>query len=163
MHMADNVTPHLDDLIRELSSEITQIHRWMAEEAGLNTTDLMALYFIRNGEGQVTPKQLSENLGLTSGATTILLNRLEERGLICRAPHPTDRRAVLLSLGEAARAEGIMNLRQHLRAANAEVFDSLSEAEAAIVRAFLTRTLESTRKALHSLRTGATNKEKATR
>ena len=77
--MADSVTPHLDDLIRELSGEITQIHRWMAEEAGLNTTDLMALFFIRNGEGQVTPKQLAENLGLTSGATAILLSELEHR------------------------------------------------------------------------------------
>lgn len=158
--MADSVTPHLDDLIRELSGEITQIHRWMAEEAGLNTTDLMALFFIRNGEGQVTPKQLSENLGLTSGATAILLNRLEERGLVCRTPHPSDRRAVLLSLGEAAKSEGIMNLRQHLRAANAEVFDSLSDEEAAIVRSFLARTLDSTRKALHTLRTSAASRKR---
>jgi DNA-binding MarR family transcriptional regulator len=158
--MADKVTPHLDDLIRELSSEITQIHRWMAEEAGLNTTDLMALYFIRNNEGQVTPKLLSENLGLTSGATTILLNRLEERDFITRAPHPTDRRAVLLSLGEAAKSNGIMNLRKHLRAANAEVIDSLSQEEAVIVRSFLARTLESTRKALHTLRSRGTDKEK---
>jgi DNA-binding MarR family transcriptional regulator len=158
--MADNVMPHLDDLIRELSSEITQIHRWMAEEAGLNTTDLMALYFIRNGEGHVTPKQLSENLGLTSGATTILLNRLEGRDLIARAPHPTDRRAVLLSLGEAAKSNAIMNLRQHLRAANAEVIDSLSPDDAVIVRNFLARTLESTRQTLHTLRSRAANKEK---
>lgn len=154
--MADTVTPALDDLIRELSAEITQMHRWMAEEAGLNTTDLMALYFIRNGEGEVAPKQLAENLGLTSGATAILLNRLEERGLVCRTPHPTDRRAVLLSLGEAARAEGILNLRRHLRAANAEVFDTLSEADAAVVRNFLARTLESTRRALQELRAGTT-------
>jgi DNA-binding MarR family transcriptional regulator len=161
MHMADNVTPHLDDLIRELSAEITQVHRWMAEEAGLNTTDLMALYFIRNGEGQVTPKQLSENLGLSSGATTILLNRLEERQLITRTPHPTDRRAVLLSLGETAKSEVILNLRKHLREANAEVFDSLSDEESVIVRNFLARTLESTRHTLHALRLKA-QKEKAT-
>jgi DNA-binding MarR family transcriptional regulator len=133
----------------------------MAEQAGLNATDLMALYFIRNGVGQVTPKQLAENLGLTSGATTILLNRLEERGLICRTPHPGDRRAVLLSLGETAKSEVILNLRKHLREANAEVFDSLSDEESVIVRNFLARTLESTRHTLQALRLKA-QKEKAT-
>ncbi len=160
--MDDDVTPHLDDLIRELSSEVTQIHRWMAEEAGLNATDLMALYFVRNGEGQVTPKQLSENLGLSSGATTILLNRLEERQLIARNPHPTDRRGVLLSLGETAKSNAILNLRKHLRAANAGVIDSLSEEEAVIVRSFLARTIESTRQALHTLRSRSANKPKTT-
>lgn len=151
----DDILQPLDDLIRELATEITLIHRWMAEAAGLNTTDLMALYFIRNGEGAVSPKQLSENLGLTSGATAILLNRLEQRGLIARTPHPKDRRAVLLSLGAQAALEPFLNIRKRVREANANVFESLSPEEARIVRDFLAQTLENSRKTLHNLRTGA--------
>lgn len=148
----------IDDLIRELSSEIMQVHRWMAEKAGLNTTDLMALYFIRNVEGQATPKQLAENLGVTSGATAILLNRLEQRGLIQRSPHPSDRRAVLLSLGPAATAEGIMRVRQYLRDANTDIFDALNPDERAIVTKFLGDMLANTRNALHDLRTKSPSK-----
>ncbi len=150
--MSEPVQLPIDDLIRELSSEIMQVHRWLAEQAGLNTTDLMALYYIRNGEGQATPKQLAENLGLTSGATAILLNRLEQRGLIQRSPHLSDRRAVLLSLGPAAMAEGIMQVRQYLREANAPIFDALSPDERMIVIKFLGDMLENTKKALNELR-----------
>ncbi|MBJ7579053.1 MarR family transcriptional regulator [Devosia sp. MC532] len=156
--MTEPVQLPIDDLIRELSSEIMQIHRWMAEQAGLNTTDLLALYYIRNAEGQAAPKQLAENLGLTSGATAILLNRLEQRGLIQRSPHPSDRRAVLLSLGPAATAEGILHVRQYLREANADVFDTLGEQERGIVVKFLGDMLENTRKALHDLRTSSASK-----
>ena len=156
--MSEPVPLPIDDLIRELSSEIMQVHRWMAEKAGLNTTDLMALYFVRNVAGQATPKLLAENLGLTSGATAILLNRLEQRGLIQRAPHPSDRRAVLLSLGPAASAEGIVQVRQYLREANAEIFDTLAPGERMIVTKFLGDMLENTRRALHDLRTKSASK-----
>jgi DNA-binding MarR family transcriptional regulator len=152
-HMSEPVQLPIDDLIRELSSEIMQVHRWMAEKAGLNTTDLMALYFVRNAEGHGTPKQLAENLGLTSGATAILLNRLEQRGLIQRSPHPSDRRAVLLSFGPAATAEGILQVRQYLREANGDIFDALAPEERVIITKFLGDMLENTRKALHELRT----------
>lgn len=157
----NDVSPSLDDLIRELATEITLIHRWMAEAAGLNTTDLMALYFIRNDEGAVTPKMLAENLGLTSGATAILLNRLESKGLIARAPHPRDRRGVLLSLGRSANVEGFLDIRKQVREANASVFESLSPEEARVVRDFLARTLESSRQALQRLRMNAQSNQNA--
>ncbi|WEJ59096.1 MarR family transcriptional regulator [Devosia sp. FJ2-5-3] len=144
----------MSDLIRELSSEITQMHRWLAESAGINSTDLMALYFVRNHDGEITPKSLSEYLGLTSGATTIMLNRLADRGYIERKAHPTDRRGVLLTLGPAANSETFLNLRQHLKAVNAEVISALSEEEATIVRSFLIKYTESTRNELRRLRLG---------
>lgn len=144
----------MSDLIRELSSEITQMHRWLAESAGINSTDLMALYFVRNHDGEITPKSLSEYLGLTSGATTIMLNRLADRGYIERKAHPTDRRGVLLTLGPAANSETFLNLRQHLKAVNAEVITALSEEEAKIVRSFLIKYTESTRNELRRLRLG---------
>lgn len=157
----NDILPPLDDLTRELAAEITQIHRWMAEAAGLNATDLMALYFIRNGEGAVTPKMLAENLGLTSGATAILLNRLEQRSLVARKPHPRDRRAVLLSLGDGAAIEELAGMRKHVRDANRAVYDSLTPHEAEIVRSFLTRTLTSSRQTLLGLRTSALDKSKS--
>lgn len=156
-----NTVPTLEDLIRDLATEITQIHRWMAEAAGLNTTDLLALYLIRNDEGAVTPKIMAEKLGLSSGATAILLNRLEQRGLIVRKPHPTDRRGVLISLGDSDELEEFSAIRQRVRDANREVYESLSPEDAKTVRTFLMRTLKSSRETLLGLRTNSLNTDKS--
>lgn len=152
----DPQAPPLADLMRELSNEMLQIHRWAAEQAGLNSTDLMAIYYVRNGEGQATPKSLADHLGLTSGATTILLNRLASRGYLVRKPHPTDRRGILLSLGPATENETFLNLRKRLVDVNAVVFNSLSPNEAEVVRRFIGMLMVNTRDALQAIRSGTT-------
>ena len=142
----------LDDLLRELSAELGQVYRWAAEQAGVNQTDLMSLYFIRSAEGAATPKALAEHLGLTSGATAILLNRLEARGLVQRTPHPSDRRAVLLSLGAGASEKGLLDLRGTIRRLNASVIDELTAEEAEVVKRFIHRLLGNTRDSLRRIR-----------
>jgi DNA-binding MarR family transcriptional regulator len=47
--------------------------------------------------GQLTPRQLGELLGLTSGGTTALVHRLEQAGHITRRPHPRDKRSIILT------------------------------------------------------------------
>lgn len=42
--------------------------------------------------------ELAAKLNVTKGAITQLANKLEKKGAIQRSPHPTDKRAVLLSL-----------------------------------------------------------------
>jgi DNA-binding MarR family transcriptional regulator len=46
----------------------------------------------------LTPTALYEATMVTSGAMTARLDRLEKAGLIARAPHPADRRVVLVRL-----------------------------------------------------------------
>lgn len=150
--MTQDTPTELHELVRELSSEVGQFYRWVAEQAGLNQTDLFALLFVRSAEGSATPKLLSENLGLTSGATAILLNRLEARELIQRMPHPTDRRGVLLALGPAAARNEFFSLRQRLITLNADIIGELSPEEATIVRRFLGRMLSNTRDSLRQSR-----------
>ena len=147
--------PDIDDLIRELSSEITQVYRWVAEQAGLNQTDLMGLYFISRSKGAATPKSLAENLGLTSGATAILLNRLEARDFVVRTPHPTDRRGVLLSLGDAARNQEFIKLRETLYGINSSVIAKLSPEDAVVVRSFIAEVVTNTRDSLRQYRNAA--------
>jgi MarR family transcriptional regulator, organic hydroperoxide resistance regulator len=47
-------------------------------------------------KGIATPSELARHTGLTSGATTAMLDRLEEAGLIDRRPNPDDRRGTLV-------------------------------------------------------------------
>lgn len=152
--MGQDTQAEMDDLIRELSAEIGQVYRWMADQAGINQTDLMSLYFIRNAEEPATPKRLAEHLGLTSGATAILLNRLEARGYIQRSPHPTDRRGVLLALGPAVQSQDLLHLRQRFHAMNSDVIAAFLPEELAIVQRFMRSLLLNTQDSLRRFRTG---------
>ncbi|THV30950.1 MarR family transcriptional regulator [Glycomyces paridis] len=54
--------------------------------------------------GRMTSGELAAKTGLTTGATTRLIDRLEARGLVRRVPDPADRRRVLV---EAVEAQGV--------------------------------------------------------
>jgi DNA-binding MarR family transcriptional regulator len=47
-----------------------------------------------------TPKRLAEHLQLSTGATTNLLDRMEEASLVSRVPNPADRRSSVLELAD---------------------------------------------------------------
>src|SRR5512141_1190741 len=69
----------------------------IAERLGLNVTDMecLGLLFHRR---VASPSELARHTGLTSGATTAMLDRLERSGLIQRQPNPNDRRGTLITL-----------------------------------------------------------------
>jgi DNA-binding MarR family transcriptional regulator len=73
----------------------------------LNVTDMRALRFLiaaRNQHEIATPGAVAEYLGISSASTTKLLDRLERGGHVVRAPHPSDRRALTISVTDATRA-----------------------------------------------------------
>jgi DNA-binding MarR family transcriptional regulator len=142
----------MDELLRELVTEITQAYRWLAEQGGINHTDLMCLFFVRSLNGQSTPTAISQQLGLTTGATAIMLNRLEAAGFIERHPHATDRRGVMITLGPAAEHSGILGLRDYVARMNRNVIARYSEEELSIVRRFITDMLHNTRDVLVTAR-----------
>ena len=73
----------------------------LASDTGISATDLDALEHLE-ADGPLTQRQLGERLSLTSGAITMLVDRLEHAGWVRRRPHPTDRRYVLVELSEQA-------------------------------------------------------------
>ncbi len=79
-------------------------------EMKLNETDMEALRFLvasRNNDVIVTPGMLADHLSISTASTTKLLDRLARAGHISRAPHPTDRRAVMVSITQ--------NTHEHVR------------------------------------------------
>lgn len=74
----------------------------------MNITDVatLRLLIMREESGDpVTPAQIARHLGISTASTTKLLDRLEESGHLERRPHPSDRRARIIVLTDAARAE----------------------------------------------------------
>ena len=69
----------------------------LAGGAGISTTDLDALEHLE-ADGSLTQRELGDRLAITSGAVTMLVDRLEGAGWVRRRPHPTDRRYLLVEL-----------------------------------------------------------------
>ena len=89
----------ISDALRAYGESYDQLGRTFAASAGLHSTDATALIEILRAEEQgepLSPARLSEHIGLTSGATSTLLNRLENAGHIRRSRGSADRRVVTL-------------------------------------------------------------------
>jgi DNA-binding MarR family transcriptional regulator len=105
--------PHLPDIdleVEALVQRVQKLNRYLRKrlEETLSEFDLAwgewgVLGHLRlNGRPyRSTPGQLAKHEGLSSGAMTNRLDRLEERGLIRRLPDPDDRRGVVIELTEA--------------------------------------------------------------
>jgi DNA-binding MarR family transcriptional regulator len=84
----------------------------VSEALGLSWTRVLAL---RRLAGQpLTLRALAERLAADPPYVTLMVDDLEERGLVVRMPHPEDRRAKLVELtaagrAAAARAEAILD------------------------------------------------------
>ncbi len=72
-------------------------------ESGLTLTQLSALGTLSR-HGPCTPGELAAHEKVQPPSMTRVLSHLEERGLVARAAHPTDRRQVLVALTDDARA-----------------------------------------------------------
>lgn len=99
--------------------------------AGFNSTDMECLRLLFQ-EGSSTPSQLARHTGLTSGATTAMLDRLEQAGLIERKPNPKDRRGTLI-IPQASSAKRVASWFESARQAQHELIASYSETELEII------------------------------
>ncbi|MGW9586707.1 MarR family winged helix-turn-helix transcriptional regulator [Microbacterium sp. NPDC055455] len=73
------------------------------ERRGLTQPRTHLLWVLHHG-GPATQAHLAEALGVTPRHVTTLVDALEATGFALRGPHPTDRRAVLVSLTERGRS-----------------------------------------------------------
>ncbi|MBM9578168.1 MarR family transcriptional regulator [Leptospira sp. 201903070] len=71
-------------------------HQAAAEKFGLNATDMKTLPLLEGGP--IAAGKLAESLGLTTGAVTSVIDRLEKVGLVRRIADPNDRRKVVVEL-----------------------------------------------------------------
>jgi DNA-binding MarR family transcriptional regulator len=85
------------DLGRQMSTQTVFLHQAIAQSVGLNATDTKCIDLILRGPGgSVTAGWLSDMTGLTTGAITHILDRLEKRQFIERVRDTRDRRKVFI-------------------------------------------------------------------
>lgn len=93
------------DRIGLLDKYLRRTHDETLEQFGLTWGEVKVIGSLRYG-GQPyrsTPGRLAGELGLSSGAMTTRLDKMEEAGLIRRLADPDDRRGVLVELTEHGR------------------------------------------------------------
>ena len=85
----------ISDLGRQFSDATILMHEAIAQKAGLSGTDHKYLGFlIRNGS--MTAGNLSKLTGLTTGAITGVIDRLERKKLVKRTFDKGDRRKIII-------------------------------------------------------------------
>jgi DNA-binding MarR family transcriptional regulator len=101
----------IGELIREFRAAGNQdaaFDNLAADRLGLNRTDLHAINIIENSGG-LTAGELAARAGLTTGAVTGVIDRLERADYARRVSDPADRRRVMVEVtpGWYARADKI--------------------------------------------------------
>jgi DNA-binding MarR family transcriptional regulator len=117
--------------VRDYGVHLTLFRNAMNEWVGLNATDMECLRLLFQ-KGIATPSELARHTGLTSGATTAMLDRLERADLIERRPNPKDRRGTLIAPAKSA-AEKAASWFESARQAQDELISSYSESELEII------------------------------
>jgi DNA-binding MarR family transcriptional regulator len=117
----------LEEAMRRSSAQGVLFGQAVANVAGISGSDLECLDFL-NLEGRVTAGRLAEVTGLTTGAITGVVDRLEKAGLVRRERDETDRRKVFIvtvpeNTGKIGRFYIPMQEAMH------KVWSSYSEAE----------------------------------
>ena len=86
----------LEKAMRRSSAQGVLFGQTVANLAGISGSDLECLDFL-NLEGRVTAGRLAEVTGLTTGAITGVVDRLEKAGLVRRERDEADRRKVFIA------------------------------------------------------------------
>ena len=129
-----------EEAIRSLRSLILAGERYrqvLADHVGLGVTESQAVSYL-TVHGDRGQNELAADLGLSSGASTALVDRLERQGIAERYPHPSDRRRTLVRL--TARGHAVVEVsRQWLLAAFHDVPPQDHQALAATLRSIAER------------------------
>lgn len=128
------------DVVRRMGAQSVIVSQTVAARFGLNTTDLECLDLIQL-QGRVSAGELASASGLTSGAVTALIDRMERAGYVERVDDPADRRRVLVrirkgSIGDIEKVYAPMQKRMF------GLWSQYSEADLEVIADFLTRSLE---------------------
>lgn len=92
-------TAHIQHLTKEFSTLTVLLHQSIALSVGLSGTDHKYIDLLLE-HGSMTAGKLSELSGLTTGAVTGMVDRLEKENLVKRERDPVDRRKVVVVLNK---------------------------------------------------------------
>src|SRR3954447_12847519 len=144
---------HIDSVLRSLRKVNLQgsfLGQTVAIRFGLSESDIETLEQLID-MGASTAGKLAEVTGLTSGAVTRVIDRLEQGGYVRRVADPADRRRVIVEAipEKVAAVQAALN---RVGSASADEIGRYTDAQLALITDFLTKMEQITREEAASLR-----------
>jgi DNA-binding MarR family transcriptional regulator len=127
----------LEHAVRKSSALGVIFGQTVANAVGISSSDLECLDFL-NIEGRVTAGRLAELTGLTTGAITGLVDRMEKAGLVRRERDEEDRRKVYIAIVPEALGK-IGSYYEPLQKAVTKNWEGYSDAELKLLLRFMTQ------------------------
>ena len=128
--------------VEELSKTIIEFYEklstWeegVVKDSGLTTAQNHAIEIVGH-EGAIKMIRLAEKLGVTTGTLTVSIDRLEEKGLLRRVPHQSDRRSYLIELTEKGQEVFARHHNHHLNLTDEIMADFSEQEQADLYQAF---------------------------
>jgi DNA-binding MarR family transcriptional regulator len=140
MSSREELTAELQGLMIHFIASVILFNHAVAAKVGLGASDGQFMTLLQT-YGPLTPRQLAEHTGLTSGTVTGVIDRLESLGLVTREPDPTDRRKVLVTPSPDAIQDKLAPLYAEQGARMQEVLASRTADELRTITAFVKDTL----------------------
>ena len=138
---------------REMSTETIMFHQSVADVLGLHITDHKCLDLIRQ-YGAMPAGRIAELTGLTTGAVTGIIDRLEKAGYVRRANDPKDRRRTIVEpIGNKKWERKIEAIFIPFHERMRKLLSSYSDGELDFLLDVLTKSIEQTREESIKLRT----------
>jgi DNA-binding MarR family transcriptional regulator len=131
----------ISQLGRELSSTTVFMHEAISRKVGLSGIDHKYLSILLQ-HGPMTAGQLSEYTGLTTGAITALLDRLEKKKLIHRTFDKTDRRKIVVVPNEVQAKKLMGTVNTALQSKIINLMKKLPERDVVVIENYLISAIE---------------------
>jgi DNA-binding MarR family transcriptional regulator len=130
----------LENALRRGSAQGAIFGQTVATTVGISGSDLECLDFL-NLEGRVTAGRLAEVTGLTTGAITGVVDRLEKAGLVRRERDPDDRRKVFIATVPENVAR-VGRFYENMQKGMVKLWETYSDAELRLLVGFATKGYE---------------------
>ena len=140
----------LEHAMRRASGIGSIFSQAVADYAGVSSSDLECLDFL-NLEGRATAGRLAEVTGLTTGAITGVVDRLEKAGFVRRERDDNDRRKVFIALIPENIAR-IGALYEHMQRAMLKNWEAYSDNDLRLLLRFATQGYETMLRAAEELK-----------
>ena len=130
----------LDGALRKVSAQSVLLSDTVARLVGLNSTDLECLDLLYLS-GPATAGRLASHTGLTTGATTAVIDRLERAGYVRRTRDAQDRRVVVVEALPAG-LKRIEPMYRRLARAMDELHGDYDDRQLAVIVDYLSRAVD---------------------
>ena len=117
-------------------AEVVLYNHAVSAKVGLGASDSQFMTLLQT-YGPLTPRQLAEHTGLTSGTVTGVIDRLESHGFVTRRADPGDRRKVVVTPSLEAIQDKLVPLYAEQGSRMQEVLATRTVDELRTISAFL--------------------------